>query len=61
MSRIFAISIPKWGIEMLEGTFVAWRVKQGAKVAKGDEIADIETTKIASAFESRCRRSPRQP
>lgn len=46
------IVMPKWGLAMQEGTLSKWNVAEGDRVAKGQEIADIETTKIANAFES---------
>ena len=44
--------MPKWGLAMQEGMLAAWHVEEGQEVAKGQEIADIETSKIANAFES---------
>lgn len=49
---IEAIVMPKWGLAMEEGTLTKWSVSPGQAVSKGQEIADIETTKIANAFES---------
>ena len=46
------IVMPKWGLAMEEGTLTKWSVAPGQSVAKGQEIADIETAKIANAFES---------
>jgi pyruvate dehydrogenase E2 component (dihydrolipoamide acetyltransferase) len=46
------IVMPKWGLAMQEGMLAAWHVAEGQEVAKGQEIADIETSKIANAFES---------
>lgn len=46
------IVMPKWGLAMQEGMVSAWYVATGEPVAKGQEIADIETSKIANAFES---------
>ena len=47
-----AIIMPKWGLAMDEGQVVAWHVEEGARLVAGDEILDIETTKITSALES---------
>jgi pyruvate dehydrogenase E2 component (dihydrolipoamide acetyltransferase) len=46
------ITMPKWGLAMQEGTLAKWSVPEGAPVKAGQEIADIETTKIANVFES---------
>jgi pyruvate dehydrogenase E2 component (dihydrolipoamide acetyltransferase) len=52
MAAIEPIVMPKWGLAMQEGLLSAWHVPQGAAIAKGQEIADIETSKIANVFES---------
>jgi pyruvate dehydrogenase E2 component (dihydrolipoamide acetyltransferase) len=52
MAGIEAIVMPKWGLAMQEGMLAAWHVEEGASITKGQEIADIETSKIANAFES---------
>ena len=48
-----AITIPKWGIEMTQGTIVAWHKDEGDTVTAGEEIVDIETDKIVNSFEAR--------
>jgi pyruvate dehydrogenase E2 component (dihydrolipoamide acetyltransferase) len=52
MAEIQPIVMPKWGLAMQEGMLAAWHVAEGQDVAKGEEIADIETSKIANTFES---------
>ena len=51
-SDIQPIVMPKWGLAMSEGTLTSWLVTEGAAIKKGDEIAEIESTKIANVFES---------
>ena len=46
------IVMPKWGLAMQEGMVAKWHVAEGDPVAKGQEIVDIETSKIANVFES---------
>ena len=46
------IVMPKWGLAMQEGMVAKWLVAPGAEIKAGDEILDIETSKIANVFES---------
>ena len=48
-----AVTIPKWGIEMTQGTIVAWHKAEGDPVKAGEEVVDIETDKIVNSFEAR--------
>lgn len=45
-------TMPKWGIEMREGTLAEWLVPEGGRFAKGDLIALIETDKITNEVEA---------
>ncbi len=49
---LYPITVPKWGIEMQEGTITGWQVALGATVEKGDELIDIETDKIVNTMEA---------
>ena len=50
--RIDKLGMPKWGLSMTEGTVVAWLVEEGAELAVGDEVAEVETQKINGVVES---------
>ncbi|MBV9653991.1 MAG: acetoin dehydrogenase dihydrolipoyllysine-residue acetyltransferase subunit, partial [Acetobacteraceae bacterium] len=52
MGEIIPITMPKFGLAMTEGKIASWAKPEGAEIAVGDEIADIETSKITNAYES---------
>lgn len=52
MSDIYPIAVPKWGIEMVEGTVSAWNKQEGDAVAKGDEVFEMESDKIVNVWDS---------
>lgn len=47
-----ALTMPKFGLAMTEGKLASWTVSPGDTVKEGDEVADIETSKITSGYES---------
>ncbi len=51
-SRIFPITMPKWGIEMQQGTVTGWHIAVGATAQKGDHLLDVETEKIVNSVEA---------
>ena len=48
MSKMTAFTMPKWGIEMSEGTISEWNVAEGDSVTTGQVVAQIETDKIVN-------------
>lgn len=52
MAKLRAFTMPKWGIEMTEGTIADWNVAEGAAFRKGEVIALIETDKITNEYEA---------
>jgi pyruvate dehydrogenase E2 component (dihydrolipoamide acetyltransferase) len=50
---IEAITMPRWGMAMEEGTVTAWHLEEGASVLPGEEIVDVESTKTTNALEAR--------
>ena len=51
-AAITAITMPKWGLTMTEGKVVAWLKPQGASFAPGEELLEIETSKITNVVEA---------
>ena len=49
---ITPIVMPKWGLEMREGTIAAWLVDDGTRIGVGQPILDVETDKISNAVEA---------
>ncbi len=46
------IVMPKWGLAMQEGMVAEWHIEPGVEITAGQEIMDIETSKIANVYES---------
>jgi pyruvate dehydrogenase E2 component (dihydrolipoamide acetyltransferase) len=51
-SGITPIIMPKWGLNMKEGTVVSWLVDEGTEISVGMPILEVETDKIANAVEA---------
>lgn len=45
---VINVVMPKLGLAMEEGTINSWLIKEGAKVKKGDEIAEVSTEKLTN-------------
>lgn len=52
MNNIYPIAVPKWGIEMVEGTVSTWNKQEGDAIARGDEVFEMESDKIVNVWDS---------
>ena len=52
MGAINAVTVPKWGMAMEEGTLVGWIANEGDDINLGDEILELESSKIINALEA---------
>ncbi|WP_298287802.1 2-oxo acid dehydrogenase subunit E2 [Novosphingobium sp.] len=52
MAKLKAFTMPKWGIEMAEGTIAEWMVAENAAFRRGTVLTLIETDKITNEVEA---------
>ncbi|WP_027212160.1 acetoin dehydrogenase dihydrolipoyllysine-residue acetyltransferase subunit [Burkholderia sp. WSM2232] len=52
MAAITPIVMPKWGLEMREGTVQDWLVREGERIEVGTALLDVDTDKISNSVEA---------
>jgi pyruvate dehydrogenase E2 component (dihydrolipoamide acetyltransferase) len=50
-ARVLPITMPRWGMTMTEGKIVRWLAQEGESVSSGQDLLEVETTKITNVVE----------
>src|SRR5436309_4883228 len=49
---ITTITMPKWRLTMTEGKVLGWLKREGDSFKEGEELLEIETSKITNVYEA---------
>lgn len=52
MAEIQAITLPKWGLTMEEGTFGSWNIAEGESFTQGQVLCTVESSKLVNDMEA---------
>ncbi|MER5254746.1 acetoin dehydrogenase dihydrolipoyllysine-residue acetyltransferase subunit [Streptomyces sp. NPDC002855] len=52
MPFVERVTMPKWGLSMQTGKITEWIAREGDEVEEGDDLAEIDTDKIAGTLEA---------
>lgn len=51
-AKISAVVVPKWGLEMTEGTISTWLKSPGDAVSRGEPLLEVESEKIVNSVDA---------
>lgn len=51
-TKISAVVVPKWGLEMTEGTISTWLKNPGDSVTRGEPLLEVESEKIVNSVDA---------
>ena len=46
------VYLPQWGMGMNDATIIKWLKKEGDSVNKGDQLVEVESSKVNAEIES---------
>ena len=46
------VNLPQWGMGMTDATIIKWLKKEGDSVSKGDQLVEVESSKVNAEIES---------
>ena len=46
------VVMPRWGMEMQDGTIARWLKQDGDRVAEGEVLAEVETDKVTAELKA---------
>ena len=46
------VYLPQWGMGMNDATIIKWLIKEGDLVKKGDQLVEVESSKVNAEIES---------
>jgi pyruvate/2-oxoglutarate dehydrogenase complex dihydrolipoamide acyltransferase (E2) component len=51
-TELVSVPLPRWGMDMQEGTIAQWLKHHGDRVSEGETLATVETDKVAAELKA---------